>query len=57
MRGGTHIIEEEKSFSHTYPVNNRAVARSTSNIRENNAPPNQVMTSSVNRGLKELANK
>jgi hypothetical protein len=57
MRGGTPIIEEEKSFSHTYPVNNRAVARSTSIIRENNAPPNQVMTSSVNRGLKELANK
>ena len=57
MRGGTPIIEEEKSFSHTFPVNNRALARSTSIIRENNAPPNQVMTSSTNRGLREMALK
>lgn len=57
MRGSSPFIEEEKSFSHTFPVDNRAIARSTSNIRENNAGPNKVLTSSANRGLREMAIK
>lgn len=57
MRGGSPIREEEKSFANTYPINDRAVARSISLIRENNNAPNPVMTSSVTRGLREMALK
>lgn len=57
IRAGSPIREEEKSFAHTYPINNRAGGRSTSVLRENTSSnaPNPVMTSSVTRGLREMA--
>ena len=58
MGGRAPIMEEEKSFSHTYPIDNRAIARSSSinreNTRSNNAP--NPLTSSITR-LRELGLK